>query len=353
MPDATKALASITRKPREQIHQSFMRMVGICQMQAMFRYKLGIRRPPSAYLHVGTAVDRSITADLQHKIDTHELMKRSDVIDLAASTFEERDSAEPFNLDPDEKEQKISREQIKSENKDKTVDLAGLHYDKAAPLIQPSHVARKFAINMDSWLRRRAKQLHDDGDRESDADAAKILHSEAAAMNSAARIGIDFAGEIDVQEMYDGYLLDEPLGTKIVNVRDSKTSGKSPSDDSAEDSAQLVGYSLATLVMDKVLPQSVTLDYLVRTPKRHDLKYVPRSTTVDMNDINMFLFRFARAVHSWHVACKTGSFLPANPDDWHCSSKFCGYFDRCPAAKRPKQISLVQIGNNGATANTI
>lgn len=351
MTDASSAIASITPKKRQQIHQSFMRMVGVCQLQAMYRYKLGIRRPPSAYLHVGTAVDKSITADLQHKIDHQELMKRSDVIDLAASTFEERDAAEPFELDADDKDK--GREQVKSENKDKTVDLAGLHYDKAAPVIQPSHVARSFSINMDTWLRKRAKQLHNEGDGEADLEAAKILHSEAAAMNSAARIGIDFAGEIDVQEqltavnenLWKGAI---PAG---ITVRDSKTSGKSPSSDSAEDSAQLVGYSLATLVMDGMLPQVVALDYLVRTPKKHDLKYVPRETTVDMTDINMFLFRFARAVHSWHVACKTGSFLPANPDDWHCSLRFCGYADRCPAFKRPKTVTvpnLVQIQGQGA-----
>lgn len=334
----------MSEKKRRQIHQSFMRMVSTCQMQAMYRYLLGIRRPPSAYLHVGTAVDKSIGFNLQHKIDELELAKRSDVIDLAASIFDERQEKEPIELDPEEKAEKKSLELVLGENRDKTVDLAGLHYDKAAPEIKPSHVARGFAINMDSWLRKRAKQLHAAGDQEIDEDAAKILHREAAAMNSASRIGIDFAGEIDVQESellpsLDGNQDRLPV---VCRVRDTKTSGKSPDKESAEDSAQLIGYSLATLVMDKTLPGEVTLDYLVRTPKRHDLKYVPRSTTVNMSDINVFLFRFARTVHSWHTACKTGSFLPANPDDWHCSQKFCGYFDQCPAAKRPKLIQIAQ-----------
>lgn len=343
MTDAIQALKSITPKKREQIHQSFMSMLGICQLKAMFRYKLGIRRPPMASMHVGTAVDASVTADLGCKIQTGELMKRDDVIDVCATTFESRESAEPFELEPEEKKEGISKEQAKSEAKDKSVALAGLHYDKVAPILKPKHVARRFSINMDGWLRNRGKQLHKDADALADQDAAKILHTEAAAMISASRIGMDFAGEIDVQEEYErDEAMMEPWNDDILNVRDSKTTTKSPSSEAAEDSNQLVSYSLATLVLDKRLPDKVVLDYLVRTPARHDLKYVPRESTVTMDDINVFLFRFARAIHSWHTACRSGSFLPANPDDWHCSERSCGYWNMCPAAKRPK---LVQIAS--------
>lgn len=363
MTDVLKELASITPKKREQFHQSFIRMLSVCQMQAMFRYELGIRRPPSAYLHVGSAVDASVTSDLQNKIDTGELLKRDDCIGVAEQTFDFKEAQDPFELDPEEKKEGVSKDAAKGEAKDKTVALAGLHYDKVAPIIKPSHVARKFSINMDSWLKHRAKQLHSSGDTEQDSGASKILHAEGAAMNSASRIGIDLAGEIDVQEKYrtaadpsmrvvhipedmemaPGYWID------AMTVRDTKTSGKSPSETSAEDSNQLVTYSFATLVLDKKIPDSVTLDYLVRTPARHDLKYVPRSTTVSMDDINVLLFRFSRAVHAWHTAKKTGAFLPANPDDWHCSEKFCGYWNMCPAAKRPKSTSVPQLIQIGAS----
>jgi len=346
MSDAVEALKSITPRKRQQFHQSFMATLNVCQLRAMFRYKLGIRRPPLAYLYVGSAVDASVTQDLQHKINTGELMKRQDVIDVAASTFESKESAEPFELDLEEKKQGISKDAAKGEALDKSVALAGLHYDQAAPVIQSKYVARRFSIDMDSWLRKRAKQLHKAGDEEADSDAAKILHAEAAAMNSAARIGTDFAGEIDVVEIIPPPEKFDTTATGLV-VRDTKTSKRTPSEDSAEDSTQLVSYSLATLVLDKKLPDGVVLDYLVRTDKRHDLKYVPRTSTVSMDDINVFLFRFSRAVHAWATACKTGAFLPANTDDWHCSERFCGYWDLCPAAKRPKSMAvgnLVQIG---------
>jgi hypothetical protein len=364
MPDATEALKSITPKKRMQYHQSFMSTMSVCQLRAMFRYQLGIRRPPSAYLHVGSAVDASVTQDLQNKIDTGELLKRQDAVDIAAATFEAKESSDPFEVELSEKKEGISKDAAKAEALDKSVSLAGLHYDKAAPVIQPKYVQRSFAIDMDGWLRKRAKQLHTDGDKQQSLDAAKILHAEGAAMNSAARIGTDFAGAIDIIEETTVPVRDELRNVHIpqwmraegfvdggfkkeIVIRDTKTSKRSPSEDSADDSNQLVSYGLATLVLDKKLPDATVLDYLVRTPKRHDLNYVPRSSTVTMDDINVFLFRFARAIHSWHVATKTGAFMPANTDDWHCSESFCGYWDMCPAAKRPHTVAvpkLVQIG---------
>jgi hypothetical protein len=349
MTNVAEELKSITPKKRRQYHQSFMNMIGVCQIRAHFRYNLGIRRPPSAYLHVGSAVDASVTQDLQNKINTGELLKRQDAIDIAAATFEAKEASEPFELELSEKKEGISKEAAKGEALDKSVSLAGLHYDKAAPVIQPKYVQRAFAIDMDGWLRKRAKQLHADADDQADSDAAKILHAEAAAMNSAARLGTDFAGAIDIVEsktrgeVYKNENVDPAFADKPeeIVVRDTKTSKRSPSEDSAEDSTQLVAYSLATLVLDKKLPSATVLDYLVRTPKRHDLNYVPRASTVTMDDVNMFLFRFARAIHSWHVACKSGAFLPANTDDWRCSAEYCGYASMCPAFKRPKTVQVI------------
>ncbi|HKM80546.1 MAG TPA: hypothetical protein VJY15_06245, partial [Candidatus Acidoferrum sp.] len=103
MTDATSALKSITPKKREQIHISFMNMLSVCQLRTWFRYGLGIRRPPSAYLHVGTAVDTSVSRDLQNKIDTGELLKRDDAVEIAAETFKSKVDSEPIDLDPDEK----------------------------------------------------------------------------------------------------------------------------------------------------------------------------------------------------------------------------------------------------------
>jgi len=335
MPDAAEALKSITPRKRQQYHQSFMDVLWRCELQAMYIYKLGIKRPPRAFLHIGTGVHKSVELNLGNKIQTGELLKRDDAVELAGTTFDDCVSAKPIELEPAEKAEMKGVEQVLGEAKDKTVNLAGLHYDQAAPNINPKFVEHSFSIDMDVWLRKRGKQLHETGDRESDADAAKLLHSEGRAMNSASRIGIDLVGKRDVVEEFV-----TAQGSEFV-VRDSKTSGKSPQKTIADLSEQLDTYSLASIVFDKKLPRHVVLDYLVQTPKRHDLKYVPLVSTRSMDDINVFLYRFARAVHRWNTALKTGDFAPARPTDWWCSENHCAFADRCPAFKKPK---LVQIG---------
>jgi hypothetical protein len=351
MTDATNALKSITPKKREQLHISGINMLSECGKRFEFRYILGIRRPPAVFMHVGTAVDESVNKDLQHKIDTGELLKREEAIDAAATKFEERADKEPIELDPDDKREGKTVEVVLGEAKDKAVALAGLHYDAAAPNIQVKLVQRKFSIDMDVWLRKRAKMLHDEGDRATDKFAGKLLHSEARALNAASRGGLDLAGEQDVveeikadQEHFPLLQGDLPKGLVI---RDTKTSGKSPKkslmdgNDSpgiADDSDQLTTYALASLVLDQKLPDLMVLDYLVYTPARHDTKYVPSKTTRSMEDINTFLNRFSNAVHAY----RTGIFVPAKADWWGCSEQYCGYWNMCPYAKRPKSVQVAK-----------
>jgi hypothetical protein len=163
---------------------------------------------------------------------------------------------------------------------------------------------------------------------------------------------MDVAGEQDIrEELYSVDTTDHVTRhSHTLVIRDTKTSGKSPtkslmdgsgSPGIADDSDQLTTYALASLVLDKKLPDLMVLDYLIYTPARHDTKYVQTKTVRDMNDVNTFLNRFANAVHAY----RSGVFVPAKADYWGCSEKYCGYWSMCPYAKRPHSVAqpLVQI----------
>lgn len=351
MNDAVSALKSITPKKREQLHISGINMLGDCGKRFEFRYVLGIRRPPAVFMHIGSAVDLSVSQDLQNKITTGELLKREIAIEIAAEEFKARQEAQPIELEPDEKERALN--DVLGEAQDKTVALAGLHYDQAAPVIQAKMVQRKFSINMDKWLRQRAKELHAAGDAQDDKYAASILHSEARALNAAARIGLDCAGEQDiVEELLPAHPENVRQGIgfekgTVLTIRDTKTSGKSPTKSLmdgnkypgiADDSDQLTTYAMASLILDGKLPDLMALDYLVYTPARHDTKYIPTLTTRNMEDVNVFLNRFSNAVHAY----RRGIFTPAKADWWGCSEKYCGYWSMCPYAKRPHQMQVTK-----------
>lgn len=331
-------IRSITSKDkqRKQIHISAVNMANDCGQRFVFRYLLGIKRPPNAFLLVGKSTDESVTQDLDHKIETGELLSRADVLGISAAKFEEEQKNEAIELDADEKKEGKSLEQVLGEAKDKAITLSGLHHDDAAPQINPTKTRRKFSIDMDRFMRGRAKELHKEAGDRPDKFSQKLLDGQATALNSFAKDGIDFVGEQDIQEVIGNFLI----------IRDTKTSAKSPTpsimDGSskpgiADESEQLTAYATASYVVDGKLPDKMVLDYLVRTnAATPTVKYVPTATVRDMDDVNVFLNRFTNLIH----AMKTGVFTPANQSWWGCSQKWCGWFDICPYSKKPK---LVQI----------
>jgi len=187
-------------------------------------------------------------------------------------------------------------------------------------------------------MRARAKVLHLAGNAAPDKYAANLLHSQARSLNAAAREGVDFVGEQDIQEIVDGLLV----------IRDTKTSAKSPIPSfmdgndkagTADESEQLTAYATACHVIDGKLPDKMVLDYLIRTKAaKPTIKYVPTATTRSMDDVQVFLNRFTNLMH----AMKTGVFVPANQSWWGCSSRWCGFFDRCPFSKKPKLVQITK-----------
>jgi hypothetical protein len=302
-----------------------------CGQRFYYRYVLGKRQPPGAFLIRGSAVDKSVTADLDNKIETDELLPDDIIEDIAAEYVEkEKDSIELI----DDEERKIGKEKVVAATKDEAVTLARLHHSGLAPTLKPFKTQRGFSLDMDAWLRDRAKKLH----REAEAVggyAAKILEGQARALNAMAREGFDLAGTIDIHEKFDGARMirneeDEMLARSVENVvRDTKTSGKSPAAGIADESDQLTEYALAIHVLEGRLPDRLVLDYLVST-KTPKIVSVPTTRTED--DIEVFYNRLVATIYSIH----TGVFVPTKATDWRCSQKWCGYFDICPYAKKPK-----------------
>lgn len=325
-------------KLRKQIHVSAINMANDCGQRFLFRYILGIKSPPNAFLLVGKSTDESVTRDLDHKIETGELLKREDVLEISAAKFEEEQKNEPIELDEEEKKEGKLLSDVLGEAKDKAVCLSGLHHDEAAPKIQAVRTRRKFSVDMDAFLRLRAKELHLAAGNAPDKYAAKLLHDQARSLNSAARDGIDFVGEQDIQEKIGDLLI----------IRDTKTSAKSPVPSfldgndkagTADDSEQLTAYAVASHVIDGKLPDKMVLDYLVRTnAAKPTVKYVPTVTTRSMDDVQVFLNRFTNLIH----AMKTGVFVPANQSWWGCSMRWCGWYDRCPYSKKPKLVQITK-----------
>lgn len=271
---------------RPQLHVTALSMMQGCGEQFRRRYIEGHKIPPGVRMIVGKATDISITANLSNKIATGELLDDEVVSDIARDALNREWDAEGVALDDDEAGKGIAA--VRGEAVDKSIRLAVLHHEVAAPKIKPTAVQRAFAIDVPGY-------------------------------------GIELAGTMDIQEGLDC-------------VRDTKTSAKSPTADAAHDSDQLTMYALAGQVLDGVAPKRVALDFLVdlKTPKAVTLE-----STRDASDFSVLLSRVENAA----MAIQKGVFVPARQDDWRCSQKWCGYWHSCRYARRPKTVAI--SGSNG------
>lgn len=266
-----------------QLHVTALSMLSKCGEQFRRRYPGGEKLPPGVAALVGTAVHRTKARDLVHKIETGALLSAEEIRDLARDNLTGAWDQQGVLLTPDEAAMGITR--AKGEAIDKTIRLEELHHRQVAPALSPTHIEQPFVLDIS---------------------------------------GYDFqlAGTIDIRE--------------VGRIRDTKTSHKSPSDGEAGRSLQLTAYALAVQVETGVYPRRGFLDYLVDTK-------VPKAVSSEREfaatDFNPFLERVAQA----HRAIEAGVFVPARPEDWWCSEKWCGYFPTCKYALRPAPVSLVNI----------
>ena len=332
MTDATKALASITPKIRKQLHQSGAEMLAKCGIAFEFRYILGIRRPPSAFLICGKSVDKGVTTDLDHKIRTGELEQESVILDVVRDAVDNDPEKDSIELEDDDAGKSV--QQVIADTKDKAVRLVKAHHGVVAPTIRPAQVARKFSIDLDRFLRSRAKDFRQQAEKQSDRHAARVLDQQARYLNVAARDGVDFVGEMDIVEKY---MEPQDEADRVV-IRDTKTSGKSPAANVADESHQLSAYALASQVIDKTLPDAVKLDYLI------DLKRETKTMTVESTrtgqDLQAYLNRIVNAV----ATIESGMFTPAPNAAWWCSAKWCAYHSMCPHVVQKKFVEIAPLG---------
>lgn len=186
----------------------------------------------------------------------------------------------PDSIALDEEEEAEGAARVRDRIKDTAIDLAGLYRAKVAPGLAPKGVEYRVTV------------------RPKDSDLV-------------------IKGTID--------LLADEGGDVIADV---KSSEKSPDKDAAEDSQQLSLYSLIRYAQTQTIPSGLRLDYLVRTPARHELKHVRLATTRNQEDMAAIVERLNRATE----AVRKGVFLGADPSSWQCRS--CEYRRDCVLVRR-------------------
>lgn len=259
---------------RDYVSHSFLSMLQRCGMQAKFRYLDGIKAPPGIRMIRGSAVDKSVTQNMRAKRDQKKMLSAEEIESITSDAMD-LGVADGLALTEEEEEQ--GAQKVIGAAKDSAIALAKLHAKAIAPRIEPD-----------------------------------IIQAEIKSAKP-----IDLLNGKKLLTVLD-------LTSKAGVVHDTKTSGKSKSQQEADRSQQLSIYSFSYYLAKGELPTAVQLDALIEAKKGPHFQQIESQRT--WPQINATLEAMGRAQKIF----ESGIFLPTNPENWWCSRKWCGYAQMCP-----------------------
>jgi hypothetical protein len=255
---------------------SRLNMMLRCPMQYQHRYIDGVIAPPGVALIVGKGTHRANASNLLNKMDSGSLLPDDEVKAIAADATKREWDAQEVALDEDEKAE--GADKVKGEAIDRSVVLASLYHEHIAPAVEPTGIEETFTVAVPS---------SDD----------------------------ELTGFIDVNTE--------------MQIRDCKTTGKSPDAEAADKSLQLTGYIWAEWERSgRSVLKDGALDHLVTLKK--SAKAITQETTRKVEDFDRLHRRLALASQT----IQAGIFAPCDPGQWCCSPKWCGWWNRCEFGAR-------------------
>lgn len=260
-----------TLKTKPHISVSQMEMLWRCGEQYRRRYMEGERILPGIALHIGTGVHAGAEVNFNQKIETHEDLPVSDIVDAAVSGFEVRYQSDGLALTDDEASQGLAS--VVGAAKDQLVQLAECHATEQAPDYQPTEVEHR----------------------------SRIVFPNATH---------DLLAVTDLRDDQG-------------RITDFKTAAKKKPKDEADKSVQLTVYSAAYQVDHGRPSTECRFDTVTKTKTPARQVLISHRTQAD------YVALLAR-VNSTIAAIAAGVFLPASTGAWNCSPKWCGYWASCP-----------------------
>jgi len=258
---------------KQYLSISQLGMLGRCGIQYEYRYLRKEVLAPGIAATRGTGVHVAAGANGEQKIHSGTDLPASDLRDIAVASFEAQlHSEKGVWLSPDQSG--VGSKTIIGEAIDDTVALTDLYAAEVAPAYQPTMVEQTFKIELP-------------GER-------------------------DFLGVID--------MIDDKR-----RVVDYKSAAKAKTQAEADTSLQLTAYAAGHEVLTGEEAESVALEVLVAS------KNPRRQTLVSHRGASDYSALAAR-VNAANDVLDAGVFLPADPGDWCCSAKWCGYYHKCPFA---------------------
>ena len=275
----------MTENTKPQLHPSMLDTLSRCGIQFQRRYgaRFGIWHeeeihPPAVVMAIGTATHKSVERNLQHRIDTGEPISAEEAANIARDEFYRVKEKEGLMLHAAEA---LDVEGTVGKAVDMSKDLALLHHSDRAPLLDPVAVEKRFVIEMTD-------------------------------------LPFDLSGQMDII-VTDG-------------IEDTKTRARSKGEYAAQ-TPQMAMYATAYKtdpdLGNGAFPATVTVAELLKYQAGPQIKiFQAVPSDLWMQPLYHRIERFAEILEA--VKAGKQAFTPAQPDDWQCTARWCGYARTCP-----------------------
>lgn len=286
---------------KPQLHVSMLNTLSACGIQFLRRYghRFGLWEkeeviPPGIALAIGISTHKSVEENLKHKILNNYFLPREEAIETAVREATGIWQSGVLLTDEEVENMAVAR----GEMIDMSAALSGLHYDQIAPRLHPVSVEEKWVVELKNYP-------------------------------------FDLAGQIDIRESiprsdvqkYEAEKAGQNPEEPLASIRDTKTSGKKPAPE-AINSMQMAMYARAHKVLYGKPPDMISLDYLVKTKTPYAITINGQPSDAAMGPLLARIEQFAVILDAAQRG-KVNLFTPAQPDDWRCTQKFCGYSRTC------------------------
>jgi len=239
-----------------------------CGQSYKYRYIDGKIVPPSIALIKGKSCHVGIEENNVQKIITKKDLSKDEIIQASVDEYEKTLHESEIKFSEDE--QKEGKTKIIGKTKDSIVSISELYSDEVAPNVQPIYAEKRVEFNID---------------------------------------GINIVSIIDC--------IDDKN-----SIRDYKITGRSKNQNDVDSSLQLDLYAIAYYNLMGKLPKSLSFDCLVE-------KKEPVFQRLETQRKESVIAPVSNLVVSVNEAIQKGVFLPASPDSWACSKRWCGYYSEC------------------------
>lgn len=263
-------MARRKQPPGAKPYRSPSQLDTICRCGEQYRriYLEGERAPPGIDQARGTAVHACAAVNFRQKMRTGRDLKVKEFKEIAAESFD-AECAGGISVGPEVGNVSVALGQTR----DLVVDMAEVHAREQAPAYErPRFVEQEFRIELPG------------------------TH--------------DALGIID-------------LATEDGIVADFKTSRKKKSQKDADGSTQLTMYAAGHVQLAGEMPTDLRLDTIAATSAKISRQVL--STERGPADFDALAAR----INAVNNAIEKGVFLPAPPEAWQCSPRWCGFFHQC------------------------